>query len=90
MKGMLTCKEASLLASKSLDARLSWREGLGLRLHLMACDICRRYLRELRFLRSALARTRTGDDAPVIVPSAPRLSTDARSRIEKVLSEDDT
>lgn len=82
MMGMLTCKEASHLASKSLDAPLSWRERAGLRLHLMFCRLCRRYVRDLRFLRLAFQRAGHGD----VRPATLRLSEPARRRIQKVLS----
>lgn len=53
---MLTCKEVSRLASQGLDRRLGPVERLKLRLHLLICDGCRHFTRQLDFLRKALAR----------------------------------
>jgi hypothetical protein len=53
---MLSCKEASRLASEGLDRRLGLAERIALRLHLLACDGCSRFRRQLVFLRRALAR----------------------------------
>lgn len=52
---MLCCRDAARLASRSLDASLSVRERMGLRLHLFMCRACSRYERQIRAIRSALA-----------------------------------
>ncbi|HWU82139.1 MAG TPA: zf-HC2 domain-containing protein [Methylophilaceae bacterium] len=51
---MLSCKQASQLLSQSLDRRLSWRERMGLRLHLTVCDVCRRFGRQILLMRQAI------------------------------------
>ena len=51
---MLSCRQASQLLSQSLDRRLSWQERTGLRLHLMICDVCRRFGRQLLIMRKAV------------------------------------
>jgi hypothetical protein len=58
---MLSCKEASALMSQALDRRLSLRERLSLRLHLAICEGCRRFERQMAFLRSACRRFGDGD-----------------------------
>ncbi len=53
---MLTCKEVSQdLASDALE-RASWRRRVAVRLHLMMCDGCRRFAREIAELGSATRR----------------------------------
>jgi hypothetical protein len=47
---MITCRQATQLASKQRDVALTWRERLSLRLHLLVCAMCRRYERQLGFL----------------------------------------
>lgn len=37
------CKEITMLASKAMDARLSLKERLQLRTHLLICSACRRF-----------------------------------------------
>ncbi len=53
---MLTCKQTARLVSLSHDKRLSWRERLGVRLHLLVCDACRNFRRQMLFLRDATRR----------------------------------
>jgi hypothetical protein len=50
---MLSCKDASLLMSQALDRRLSLPERISLRLHLVLCEGCRRFERQMLFLRAA-------------------------------------
>jgi hypothetical protein len=65
--------------SESLERRLSLREWLGVRLHLLACAWCARYLKQIRFVRSLLRGHRATTE---LVPS---LATDARARITRAL-----
>ncbi len=51
---MLSCKDTVRSASDYVDGRLSWRQRMALRLHLLLCDYCRRFLRQFR-LASATA-----------------------------------
>lgn len=55
---MLSCKQASQLISQSLDRRLSGRERWSLRFHLMICDMCTRFSKQLVVLRLAMQRMR--------------------------------
>jgi len=71
------------LMSESLDRRLGVLEQLELKMHLMVCSWCVRYLKQIKFLRQ-LVRQRTftaaNDTAtPVALP------TEARQRICKSL-----
>ena len=76
---MLNCKQVSELVSQSLDRRLSLRERLGVRMHLLMCDMCRRYRRQLLFLSRA-SRRLLGRDT--------RLPPEARRRISDRLREE--
>ncbi len=53
---LLSCKEASRLASQGLDRRLGFAERVSLRVHLAICRGCRSVADEMAFLRKALAR----------------------------------
>ena len=53
---MLNCKEATTLMSRGMDGKLTLWQKAGLRLHLMACDGCTHFGRQIRFLRVALRR----------------------------------
>lgn len=50
---MRSCREVSELVSKSLDVRLTLRERLGVRLHLMMCEHCSNFRKQMLFLRRA-------------------------------------
>ncbi len=80
---MMTCKEVSQLASESLDRRLSMFEGLTLRLHLFKCDMCSRYVRQLKFLQRACA---DADDDKLT--DAAELADEARERIRIRLNQE--
>ena len=58
---MLTCKDASELLSQAQDRTLGLRERLALRLHLLICDGCTNFSRQLELIRTALRRIRDGD-----------------------------
>ena len=74
-----TCKDVSKLATQALDRPLSLREKLVMWLHLAVCQVCRRFVRHVRFLRRASSRA--GEELPVKAT----LSRDARERIERQL-----
>jgi len=81
---MLSCKEVSLLLSKSCDQTLSWQQRLAVQLHLLYCRGCARFGKQLRFLRAAgrhLALSNT-------LQSGVKLSEAARNRILAVLQGD--
>ena len=73
-----SCKQASRLQSESLDRPLTFFERLGLRLHLLLCKWCRRYGKQLKFLRSAAHQCE--DHQP-----GQKLSPEARERIKQRL-----
>ncbi len=56
---MISCKQASHMLSQREDAPLPGWKRLLLRLHLAACDGCRRFSRQLDVLREAMARYRS-------------------------------
>jgi hypothetical protein len=51
-----TCKEVSRLVSQGLDRRLSWGERARLRVHLVVCDACTNFKRQVDFLRLAVKK----------------------------------
>ena len=75
------CREASRTQSAKLDHPLPWSKRLGLWLHVLICQWCRRYGRQLRFLRSA-AQTQ-GQEAKTGPET--QLSAAARERIRQRL-----
>lgn len=45
---MMTCREVAAIARDHVDGKLPGRARLSVRLHLLMCEHCRRYLRQLR------------------------------------------
>ena len=58
-----TCKEVHRLVAESMDRDAGFAERVAVRLHLAICDNCRRFARQMRFLREAVRRY-PGDDLP--------------------------
>lgn len=48
---MLNCKQSSELLSQALDRPITVREKLAIRLHLLICDGCRNFDKQLTFMR---------------------------------------
>ncbi len=80
---MLNCKEVKQLAYDSLDRKLNLKERIALRLHLMICVLCARFVNQHRFLHQ-LAKTVTEKR---VVWAKPRLSQGAREKIRKRLGQ---
>ena len=77
------CREASRAQSERLEHPLPPAKRFGLRLHLLLCKWCRRYGKQIRFLRTA------ADAHPEkFTEAAPeKLSDGARERIKRRLQE---
>jgi anti-sigma factor RsiW len=52
---MLTCREVTGSASRLIDGELTFRERLGVRVHLVVCGHCRRFVRQLQRLVDSLS-----------------------------------
>jgi hypothetical protein len=53
---MKSCREIHLDASALLDGELPLLQALGLRVHLLMCRHCRRFMRHLRLVSRSLSR----------------------------------
>jgi len=82
------CQEIVPLMSESLERRLGVLEHLELRLHLLVCAWCARYLKQIKFLRW-LVRQQTFTDATDNA-SPVTLTAEARQRISKSLHRRDS
>jgi hypothetical protein len=58
---LLTCKEATHLASQGLDRRLGLVERVLLHLHLAVCDGCSRVAKQFAFMRKAVRQLGSKD-----------------------------
>lgn len=68
---LLSCKQATLLASRSIDVKLTLHERLVLKWHLFSCQNCTRYLAQITLMRDLAQQNATST----------RLSQDARELI---------
>jgi hypothetical protein len=53
---LLSCQEVTRLVSQGLDRRLGLGERIAVRVHLLICDGCTNFTRQVKFLRRAVAR----------------------------------
>ncbi|WP_291913620.1 hypothetical protein [Chitinophaga sp. CB10] len=57
------CKDATLLAEKRLQEKLSFRERFGLGLHLLYCKYCRRFMKQGRIIAAATEQLLQHDES---------------------------
>lgn len=82
LRALPPCKEIVKLISASLDRPLSFRERFLMKLHLIACKPCARYLEQSHFLSSAVTQM---DDELKEELFTGKLSEEARDRIKNIL-----
>ncbi|VAW70192.1 hypothetical protein MNBD_GAMMA09-2011 [hydrothermal vent metagenome] len=51
---MLNCKKATQLMSRAQDQKLSTKQKLQLKLHILMCRACTNYNRQLSFIKKAM------------------------------------
>lgn len=77
MRIFINCKENSQLVTLLHDRPLAWKDRLAMRIHLMVCENCARFGRQMRMIREWI-RSEEGDG---------ELSGLARARIAAKLNE---
>lgn len=80
----LPCSESTRLMSASLDEQLPWPERAAFRLHAIGCRSCRRFFRQIRFLRAA-AEKHSHNLSESGGSDAMALSPEARQRIDEAV-----
>lgn len=76
------CKEMVKVITASMDARLSWREWLLLKIHLLSCDPCVNFIKQLKLIRALL---RLGGDKLGQVDKEIKLNENSRERMKRAL-----
>lgn len=56
MKAKLNCREVTALVLAGEDRRLTLGERVGMRLHLLICKACPRFVQQVTLMRRALNR----------------------------------
>lgn len=82
-RNLPNCKEMVKVITASMDGKLSWRDWLMMKLHLLSCDPCVNFLKQLNFIRTAL---RQGNEHLTQADPEIRLGEDARTRIKDALN----
>jgi hypothetical protein len=88
LRRLPTCQEATRLMSDSLDQKLSLRQRLQMKLHVLVCMWCERYRRQLLFLRQAMQQSSKYAERGIAPP--PSLPPEARERLNRALSGKDS
>ena len=83
MKWMLTCRDATELASRAMDERLPLSNRMALRLHLAICENCSRFNRQLQEMRRLFRAEAAAEE-----DGTPGLDPDARQRIASTLQKE--
>ncbi|MCI0538580.1 MAG: zf-HC2 domain-containing protein [Verrucomicrobiales bacterium] len=76
---MPSCKEISADVSAAMDGKLPLRKRVSIRLHLMMCDLCRRYEKQLHLLRGGSQHYANPEENEVEEP----LSLEAMERLKQ-------
>jgi len=76
-----SCRDVSRLQSVLSDQPLPVAKRIGLRLHLLVCSWCRRYGKQIGFLREA------AQQSTETAPAPPALSLGARERMRRALED---
>jgi putative zinc finger protein len=83
----LPCREFARLSSEALDRPLSRSERYALKIHLVSCLGCRRFARQVRFVRDALRTLSTRLEQVDDPLPGPDLPLDVRQRIKSLLEQ---
>lgn len=85
-KSMMSCKDMSELISLGQDQKLSIRQKMMLRIHLLFCEACSRFDKQIRFLNRAMENyiqtPPSGDNSKKTLPE------DAKERIRRALDDE--
>ena len=79
LRTLQPCREMAPLMSESMERRLTLSEFLKLRLHLLVCAWCRRYLKQIKFMRWIVRTPKANGEF------TPSLASEARERIAKTV-----
>ncbi|MEN8210277.1 MAG: hypothetical protein ABFR31_01050 [Thermodesulfobacteriota bacterium] len=79
---IFNCKDISRLISRSMDQKLPLGIRLGIKFHLMMCDLCLRYKKQLELISKSMSKIET--DRQDNYPTA-HLPDQAKKEIKKAL-----
>lgn len=77
------CREIVKVITASMDGKVSWKDRILMKIHLLSCDPCVNFLKQIKFLSAAVHHHSHHAEA---AGEQPALSGDARDRIKKNLT----
>jgi len=83
-KLMLSCEEATFLASKSQHMGISLKEKINLRIHLFTCKFCKRYKIQIDAMVRFIYKT---SDANGSAKTRIHLAPDKKEKIKQALAD---
>jgi hypothetical protein len=78
------CKQMTRKLGESLDRKTSWREKLVMKLHIVTCEACERYLQQVSFLKHAV-HIHGDADAGTSELSLAAMSPESKMRLKTIL-----
>lgn len=77
------CSEMVKTITASMDTKLTWMEWIKMKFHLLSCDPCVNFIKQLKFIQAALRRSEghLETDDPHVT-----LSDEARARMKNALA----
>ena len=76
------CREIVKIITASLDGKVSWKDRILMKIHLLSCDPCVNFLKQLKFLRLAIDHHSHHAET---ASEQPQLTGEARDRIKQNL-----
>ena len=84
-----TCDVVTQKLSQSMDHKLSFRDRIGVKIHLMGCEFCERYRKQLLNLQKMFVKYSVTIDNEDILGGT-RLRPEAKEKIKKMIQEEKT
>ncbi|HEX6126195.1 MAG TPA: hypothetical protein VFZ23_12550 [Pyrinomonadaceae bacterium] len=82
LKYLPPCKDMIDIASASIDRKLTLRESIVLKLHLIPCKPCVRFIEQSKFMKQMMHEMESEE---VSIPYKGTLSEEARERLKALL-----
>ncbi|MFM2344660.1 MAG: hypothetical protein RLZZ210_1271 [Pseudomonadota bacterium] len=89
---MLSCKQATKIYLKSLDAKISFSERFLLIFHILICKACRKFKSQIDFIKKAFSKLAKQNQIDTTVKLNPKIKEeikcqlDAEQKLKKKLS----
>ena len=77
------CSDMVKVITESMDAKITWSQWIKLKIHLLSCDPCVNFIKQLNLIRTLLRRS--GGHLELEDPNV-KLSEDARLRMKDALA----